>query len=128
MRVRDLTTAEYEILISDRPAPDGTKYKYLLPNSRFVEVGLMVESDSGAPIATAIAVRVPEILLIMEKEFHPNVKEMAIAQIHGVMRSRLQEKGYTMAFAVVPPFLQAYVRRMIKKFNWKRDYPAYRIG
>ena len=129
MRIRQMTAAEYEE-IQGQSAPDGIEYKCLLPDRLslpVVEEAFVVESDSGERVAAAIALRVPEIVLVMGSGFHPLVKELAISHIHEEMRSRLRVKGYARAFAVVPPFLVGYVRRMVRKFGWRRDYPAYRI-
>lgn len=120
-------TAQEYIDLQLLSAPDGIQYKDLLPKTALVEESLVVESDTGQRIAAAIAIRVPEIVLVMEKDFHPLVKELALSHIHEEMRSHLRAKGYTRAFAVVPPFLQGYVRRMVRKFGWRKDYPAFRI-
>ena len=124
-----MTTGEYE-QIQGQTAPDGIEYKYLLPDRLslpLIEEAFVVESETGNRVAAAIALRVPEIVLVMEKDFHPTVKELAISHIHEEMRSCLRAKGYGRAIAVVPPFLAGYVRRMIRRFGWKRDYPCFRI-
>jgi hypothetical protein len=129
LKVRELSIVEYELLKS-RSAPDGTAYKDILPPvySPLIESAFVVESETGERIAAALAIRMPEIVLVMEKGYHPTVKELAIAEIHREMRERLHAKGYGTAFAVVPEFLKGYIRLMIRKFGWKRDYPCYRIG
>lgn len=128
LKIRDMTAEEYDALQSRR-APDGIEYKYLLPafGSGLIETAFSIESDTGERIASGIAIRTAEIALIMETGFHPTVKEAAIGQIHREMRSRMHAKGYRRGFACVPPFLRAYVRHMMRKFGWQRDYPAYRI-
>lgn len=123
-----MASDEYEALY-DRCAPDGIEYKYLLPpaGSPLIETAFVVESDSGERISAAIAIRTVEIALIMETSFHPVVKQASIGQIHDEMRNRMHKLGYSRAFACVPPALRGYIRHMLRKFHWQRDYPAFRI-
>jgi hypothetical protein len=103
-------------------------YKFDLPSidSPLTEEAIIVESETGEIIAAGFAICIPEIVLLMNHG-HPVVKLEAIRRIHEEMRANLRRKGYERAFAVVSPALKAYARHMMRKFQWVKDFPAYRI-
>jgi hypothetical protein len=103
-------------------------YKFEIPgiDSKLTEEAVIVESDAGEVIAAGFAIRTPEIVLLMGNG-HPVVKLEAIRRIHEVMREMARRKGYKRGFAVVSPALKAYARHMVRKFNWVKDFTAYRI-
>lgn len=104
------------------------EYKFEIPalGSLLTEEAIVIESDAGEIVAAGFAIRTPEIVLLMGNG-HPAVCLEAIRRIHEAMRESLRRKGYGRAFAVVSPELKSYVRHMIRKFNWVRDFTAYRI-
>jgi hypothetical protein len=70
-----MTTLDYRAILQ-RKAPDGTAYKDILPTikSGLIQTAFTVHDSLGRPIATMVAVRAIEIVLIVEPKHHPLVK------------------------------------------------------
>lgn len=112
-----------------REAYEKAGYEFDFPdfNSPFMEEHYLVEDVSGKVILAGYTKRTVENITIYA-DARPEIKLQAITLLHGTVRESLRRKGYTDGFAVVAPKFSAYVRHMVRKFGWKKDYTAYRIG
>lgn len=111
-----------------RKAYEAAGYEFDFPEkSPLMEEMQVVVDVSGKVILAGYAKRTVELITIYA-DARPEIKLQAITLLHGTMREKIARKGYRDGFAVVAPKFKAYVRHMARKFGWKRDYTAYRIG
>ena len=90
----------------------------------------VVVDDSDTPIMAAGAVRTAELFLACSPggAVHPFVKMEAMRALHQSLRDKLVPKGYTEAFAFIPPEIEKSHGRHLKKiFGWLDTWKAYAI-
>lgn len=124
MIIRDLQQRDVTAI---RELYDDSGYEFDFPEGPLMEEMVVVEDCSGKVILAGFAKRTVELITIYG-DARPEIKLQAITLLHGTMREKIARKGYRDGFAVVAPRFKSYVRHMIRKFGWKRDYTAYRIG
>ena len=96
--------------------------------SLLLEASEVAVDDSDTVIMAAAAVRVPELFLACAPHgtIHPFVKMEAIRLLHESLRDTLTRKGYTEAFAFLPPEIERGHGRHLKKlFGWMATWKAY---
>lgn len=107
-------------------------YKFPLPDlqGEMIEGIEVVVDDSDAVIMAAAAKRGVEIYLFCPPggPIHPAVKMEGVRMLHESMRNTIVARGYTEAYACVPPEIErSWGRKLRRFFGWSRAWSSYRI-
>jgi hypothetical protein len=119
MRFRELRQSDVEAIRAR-----STKEYDKLPDPEQCEDAIVAVDENGEPRLVMKAQRVAELYVIMDHDWNtPAMRWAMLEQAHRKMRSRLNQKGYKMAYSFFADGVPAgYLRRLIPLgWDWVRD-------
>lgn len=122
MKIRALRESDLPHL---RTMAEASGFPYVNPSN--AEAVLVVADSQDKPIMACAARKLVELYLWVG-DATPATKLAALRLMHHAMAEELRKLGYSSAECFLPPAVEkAFGKRLMRTFNWTRNWISYNI-
>jgi hypothetical protein len=122
MTTRPLRDSDLPVL---QRMAEASGFPYVYPRGLKVEAVVVAVDETDQLIGAAMAHRLVEIYVLVDKAKHPAESMAALQALDAAMIRELRVKGYDSAECFLPPSIfKIFGRRLRRSFGWVENWPS----